>query len=189
MPERFLAELQATIEHAIPMCAMMGIEVDSYGQHGLTLRGPLKRNTNHQATAFAGSLNALCTMAGWGYVFLLHRLHGMVGNIVICRSSIKYLKPVASDPIYACCHHVGDRQRDYFLEMFRAKGQSKIDIRVEIMSAEVTAVAFSGAYVITERPAGKPTSDVARKASRTLDRSPGEPRRTAPRHADPPQHP
>jgi len=189
MPERFLAELQATIEHAIPMCAMMGIEVDSYDQHGLTLRAPLKRNTNHQATAFAGSLNALCTMAGWGHVFLLHRLHGLVGDIVICRSSIKYLKPVASDQIYACCHHVGDRQRDHFLEMFRAKGQSKIDVRVEIVSAEVTAVAFSGAYVITERPGGKPASDGGRQAPHSLDRSPEQPLRTAARHADRPRHP
>ncbi|MFV2066784.1 MAG: YiiD C-terminal domain-containing protein [Pirellulales bacterium] len=170
MSDRFLAELQTTIEREIPMCAMMGIEVDSYDHRGLTLHAPLRQNYNHQGTAFAGSLNALCTMAGWGHVFLLHRIHGLTGDIVICRSSIKYLKPVASDQICACCHHVGDRERDHFLEMFRAKGQAKIDVRVEIVSAEVTAVAFSGAYVITERPADLPASESERNVWHTLDR-------------------
>lgn len=151
MPDRFLAELQQTIEREIPMCAMMGIEVHRYDDRGLTLRAPLQRNYNHQATAFAGSLNALCTMAGWGHVFLLQRVHGLSGDIVICRSSIKYLRPVSSDQIFACCHHVGDREREHFLEMFRAKGQAKIDVRVEIVSGDATAVAFSGAYVISER--------------------------------------
>ena len=32
------------------------------------MRLPLGPNRNHQQTAFAGSLNALCTIAGWGTV-------------------------------------------------------------------------------------------------------------------------
>ncbi len=35
------------------------------------MRLPLGPNRNHQQTAFAGSLNALCTIAGWGTVLLL----------------------------------------------------------------------------------------------------------------------
>ena len=37
------------------------------------MRLPLDPNRNHQQTAFAGSLNALCTIAGWGSVYLLLR--------------------------------------------------------------------------------------------------------------------
>ena len=68
-----LSELQATLEREIPMSAQMGIRVHSNGPTGLVMRLPLTPNRNHQQTAFAGSLNALCTIAGWGYTYLLLR--------------------------------------------------------------------------------------------------------------------
>ena len=153
MPEQMLAELQAIIESEIPMCAHMGIHVHSYNNHGLTMRAPLEQNYNHQATAFAGSLNALCTVAGWGNVFLLTRKHELAGDIVIRRSAIKYLKPVACPQIIACCKHVGEQECLHFVEMFKDKGQAKIDLRVEIACESETAVTFSGCYVLLGRSA------------------------------------
>jgi thioesterase domain-containing protein len=78
-----LSELQATLEREIPMSAQMGMRVHEGGLEGLVMRLPLNPNRNHQQTAFAGSLNALCTIAGWGYVFLLLRELGRDGSIVI----------------------------------------------------------------------------------------------------------
>ena len=73
----FLEDLQTILEHEIPMCAQMGIRVHEYGPQGLVMRLPLDLNRNHQQTAFAGSLNALCTIAGWGTTYLqLHPLSG-----------------------------------------------------------------------------------------------------------------
>jgi len=152
MPERFLAELQATLEREIPMCAHMGIHVHSYSEQGVTVRAPLDKNRNHQDTAFAGSLNALCTIAGWSNVFLLTRKHGLAGDIVIRRSSIKYLKPVATPQIFACCKRVGETERSFFVEMLKDKGQAKIDVRVEIEVDAETAVSFSGSYVVVASP-------------------------------------
>ena len=57
------------------------------------MRLPLGPNRNHQQTAFAGSLNALCTIAGWGTVFLLLKELDRRGNIVIRRSSISIRSP------------------------------------------------------------------------------------------------
>ena len=148
MPERLLAELQSTIEREIPMCAHMGIHVHSYSERGLTLRAPLERNYNHQRTAFAGSLNALCTMAGWASVFLLTRSHGLDGDIVIRRSAIKYLRPVEVPEIIASCAAVEAVDRDFFLEMLRKKGQAKLELRVEILADVQVAVSFTGSYVV-----------------------------------------
>ena len=148
MPEKLLAELQSTIEREIPMCAHMGIHVHSYSEQGLSLRAPLDRNHNHQHTAFAGSLNALCTVAGWGSVFLLLRQHDLPGDIVIRRSTIKYLHPVDAPEIIALCQAVGTADRDYFLEMLRHKGQAKLDLRVEVLAADESAVTFTGSYVV-----------------------------------------
>src|SRR2546421_10138347 len=123
-----LNELQAMLEREIPMSAQMGIRVHSGGADGLVMRLPLSPNRNHQQTAFAGSLNALCTIAGWGSVYLLLKELGRRGNIVIRRSTIKYQEPVTTSEIYAHCLPVNPVARQYFLEMLDDKGQAKLDL-------------------------------------------------------------
>jgi thioesterase domain-containing protein len=143
-----LSELQATLEREIPMSAQMGIRVHQGNADGLVMRLPLSPNRNHQQTAFAGSLNALCTIAGWGSVYLLLKELGRQGNIVIRRSTIKYQEPVTASEIYARCHPVNPAARQYFLEMLDDKGQAKLDLTVEVAGAEASAVVFSGSYVV-----------------------------------------
>ena len=143
-----LAELQATLEREIPMCQQMGIRVHDGGSGGLVMRLPLDRNRNHQQTAFAGSLNALCTVAGWGSVYLLLRELNRRGSIVIRRSTIKYQEPVNSSEIFAHCHPVSVEARQYFLEMLDDKGQAKLDLTVEVAGADGPAVSFHGSYVV-----------------------------------------
>ena len=55
------------------------------------MRLPLDRNRNHQQTAFAGSLNALCTITGWGSVYLLLRelTAAAASSFAAARSSIR----------------------------------------------------------------------------------------------------
>jgi thioesterase domain-containing protein len=148
MHDELLIELQQTIEQQIPMCASMGIHVHGDGETGLVLRAPLDRNRNRQQTAFAGSLNALCTVAGWGMVYLITRRDGNFGDIVIRRSSIKYLRPVDSEQILATCAPVAQPDLDHFLEMLRSKGQAKLELRAEVLCDGDLAVAFSGSYVV-----------------------------------------
>jgi thioesterase domain-containing protein len=143
-----LDELQATLEREIPMSAQMGIRVHDAGPGGLVMRLPLAPNRNHQRTAFAGSLNALCTIAGWGSVYLLLRELGRGGSIVIRRSSIKYQEPVNSSEIYARCLPVTAEAKQYFLEMLDDKGQAKLDLIVEVPGADGAAVTFTGSYVV-----------------------------------------
>jgi thioesterase domain-containing protein len=143
-----LDELQTTLEREIPMSAQMGIRVHAGGTDGLIMRMPLNPNRNHQHTAFAGSLSALCTIAGWGYVFLLLRELGRRGNIVIHRSTIKYLEPVTSSEIYAHCHAATPAETQYFLEMLDDKGQTKLDVSVEVAGSIGSAVSFRGSYVV-----------------------------------------
>ncbi len=153
-----LSELQGVLEREIPMCAQMGIKVHNGGTDGLVMRLPLNPNRNHQQTAFAGSLNALCTIAGWGSVYLLLRELGRDGNIVIRRSSIRYQEPVASSEIYARCQPVTADARQFFLEMLGDKGQAKLDLTVEISGSDGPAVTFSGSYVVL--PPGAPVAGV-----------------------------
>jgi thioesterase domain-containing protein len=148
-----LGELQATLEREIPMCRQMGICVHTGGPSGLVMRLPLSPNRNHQQTAFAGSLNAVCTIAGWGSVFLLLKELHREGAIVIRRSSIKYHEPVNSAEIYAHCQPIDDAARQYFLEMLDEKKQAKLDLTVEIGPHGEPAVLFSGSYVVMQNGA------------------------------------
>lgn len=150
MADTLLDELQATLHREIPLCAQMGVEVDRFEGERLTLRLPLAPNRNHKRTAFAGSLNALCTVTGWSLVFLLARERQTFGDIVIRRSSIKYLQPVDFDPIRATTAALDAGLLDYFSEMLREKGQAKLDLRVEILGVDGPAVSFTGSYVVLE---------------------------------------
>jgi thioesterase domain-containing protein len=143
-----LAELQATLEREIPMCGLMGIRVHDGGPEGLVMRMPLDPNRNHQQTAFAGSLNALCTITGWGSIYLLLRELKRAGSIVIRRGAIRYQEPVTTPEILARCLPVSHEARQYFLDMLDDKGQAKLDLTVEVAGTDGPAVSFHGSYVV-----------------------------------------
>lgn len=145
-----LRELQRILEQEIPMCSHMGIRVQEHGPSGLVMRFPFEPNRNHQQTAFAGSLNALCTIAGWGTVFLLLKETGQRGSIVIRRSSIKYQEPVTSSDIFARCEPVPVAAKQYFAEMLDEKKQAKLDLVVEIAGPTGPLVTFNGSYVVVQ---------------------------------------
>jgi thioesterase domain-containing protein len=147
-PSSLLGDLQTMLDREIPMCAQMGIRVHSSDAEGLIMRLPLNPNRNHQQTAFAGSLNAVCTIAGWGSVYLLLRELAREGSIVIRRSSIRYHEPVTTSEILARCLPIARDARQYFLEMLDDKGQAKLDLVVEIAGSDGPAVLFSGSYVV-----------------------------------------
>jgi len=145
-----LAELRETWADEIPICGPMGVQVVSFDEAGLAVSMPFEPNRNHQQTAFAGSLNTLCTLAGWGSTFLLTRRYGRRDGIVIRRGDIKYLRPVAGEPIVARCAPVDEGRRTHFLEMLAEKGQAKLDLDVRIDFDGKPAVVFHGSYVAFE---------------------------------------
>lgn len=153
-PEPRLVRLSTALNDEIPLAAAMGVTVDSLGDTGLRVSMPLERNRNPHQTAFAGSLNALCTIAGWGMCELLLAERGVRGATVIRRSSIKYHRPVESPRIGALCLPPRDADLAYFDEMLREKGQGKLDLVVEIAGAEADrpAVLFAGSYVVHRLP-------------------------------------
>jgi thioesterase domain-containing protein len=149
-PADRLARLAAALTREIPLAAAMGVSIDAFGETGLRVSMPLERNRNPHQTAFAGSLNALCTVAGWGMCELLLAERGLLGATVIRRSSIKYHRPVEAARIAALCLPPREADLAYFDEMLREKGQGKLDLVVEIAGAEADrpAVLFAGSYVV-----------------------------------------
>lgn len=150
MDNSHLELLQQTLRREMPVTAAMGIEVVDWNDERLTVRMPLEPNRNHQYSAFAGSLNALCTVVGWGTIFMLLQRESLDGNIVIRRGKIRYLRPVRTPEFLATALPLAPEATGYFFELLRSKGRSKIDIAVEITDEQGPYVSFQGSYVVQD---------------------------------------
>ena len=148
MDDPLLAELQRTLQREMPITVAMGIEVVSCQTSQLAMRMPLEPNRNHQYSAFAGSLNALCTIVGWGTVYVMLARQSLTGNIVIRRSNVRYLRPVCRPEFIAVSVPCEEDQEAYFMELLESKGKSKIDVSVEISDDQGPYVTFKGSYVV-----------------------------------------
>lgn len=149
MDERQLQEqsLQATLRHEIPLSGAMGLEVAGYDGESLTLRAPLAPNINHKSTAFAGSLNAVATLTGWGLIWLITHEQRLPSVIVIQEHTTRYLRPVGQD-FAATCHAPPARQIERFLTALRQRGRARLPLTIEIITGDgQIAVTFTGRYV------------------------------------------
>ncbi len=143
-------ELQSLLRTEIPIAAQMDVAVDKIAPQGLWLSIPLAPNRNPHQTAFAGSLNSLCVLAGWAMSHLLLEQLGLEGTTVLRRSSIKYHEPVDSPRVVAWCLPPRPADWEHFVEMLPEKGQAKLDLVVEIAGSvsDRPAVLFAGNYVV-----------------------------------------
>ncbi len=148
-------ELQEALHHEIPLSRAIGLVVRDYDGERLSLHAPLAPNVNHKATAFAGSLTAVATLAGWGLTWLLLREHDLRGVIVIHESACRYQLPVASD-FSATCQAPSAQATERFLAALRRRSKARLALTVEILDgAGQVAMSFTGSYVafIAQPPA------------------------------------
>ncbi len=150
MDEDLLLSLGATLGREMPITRAMEVETGSWDGERLTMKMPLEPNRNHQYSAFAGSLNTLCTIVGWGTVFMLLAQKGVSGNVVIRRSSIRYLRPVRTSEIVARGQSIDAEELEFFYELLKSKGKSKLDLAVEISDEHGPYVSFQGSYVVQD---------------------------------------
>jgi len=150
MDEDLLLSLGTTLEREMPITRAMKVEMGSWDGKRLALKMPLEPNRNHQYSAFAGSLNTLCTVVGWGTVFMLLAQKGVSGNVVIRRSSIRYLRPVRTSKIIARGQSIDAEELAFFFDLLESKGKSKIDLAVEISDEQGPYVSFHGSYVVQD---------------------------------------
>ncbi|HEX4204025.1 MAG TPA: thioesterase domain-containing protein [Ktedonobacteraceae bacterium] len=146
--QTLLEALQETFYHEIPITRHLGIHAESYEEGQLVLSAPLEPNINHKQTAFAGSLNALVTLAGWGQLWLILKERTLQGKIVIQDSSSNYIRPVDRN-LVARCNRPEPEHIDFLQESLRKRGKARIELIAEIYNGEQLAVTFKGRYVIS----------------------------------------
>jgi len=147
----------------MPITKALGLRVVGRDGLGLILSSPLAPNINHKGTAFAGSLNATATLAGWGTIWLVLREHGITSHVVIQDSAVHYVRPVTGDFI-ARCKAPSASAVERLVKSVVKKGRGRIELDVMISDAGGDAVRFHGRYVaMTEvGAAGQPGSGTSR---------------------------
>lgn len=141
-----LATLKKKLRAEIPATRRLGIEPARCDSTALVLSAPLAPNRNDKGTAFAGSLCAITTLAGWSAIWLALHDADLAGTIVIQDSTIRYLRPVTRD-FEARCSMPTAAQLARFLTTLRKHGKARLRLRVVIREGSVDAVTFTGRYV------------------------------------------
>ena len=128
----------------------MGIRVVANGENGFTVEAPVALNSNHLRTAFGGSINAVATLAAYGFLWI--ELHDPALHVVVAESSIRFLRPVR-EMIHAVCPRPDPDEWRAFHTKLGAAGKAGIKLRVQVIEAGQTAAEFEGTFVARSQTA------------------------------------
>ncbi|MGZ4967132.1 MAG: YiiD C-terminal domain-containing protein [Chthoniobacterales bacterium] len=126
----------------IPLTRVMGVRVVGDDQHAFAIEAPVGPNHNHLHTAFGGSINAIATLAGYGFLWLQLRDEA---HVVIASSSIRFLRPVR-ETIRAVCQEPTASELERFQATLSEKGKSRIALKVTVEEKGERAAEFEGIF-------------------------------------------
>ncbi len=86
--------LQKTWHSTIPLSKAMNIGISYFDREILVTHCDSEFNKNLHNTMFAGSIYALATLTGWGWVYLQLIENDGQGDIVLADANIKYFAPI-----------------------------------------------------------------------------------------------
>lgn len=146
---RAAARLQGKFLREIPMTRHLGLRVDGYTGSELRLSAPLEPNVNDKGTAFAGSLNALMTLAGWGLVHLRLEEAGEKCDIVIHKGELEFSAPIRTPFQAVATLQEGDWAD--CMQRLQSRGRGRILVETRVEAAGATAARMAGRYVALRR--------------------------------------
>src|SRR3982751_1707216 len=95
-----LLNAEQFLHEQIPITRAMGLRVVANDENGFAVEAPVALNSNHLRTAFGGSINAVATLAAYGFLWV--ELNDAAAHVVVAESSIRFLRPVR-ETIRATC--------------------------------------------------------------------------------------
>lgn len=146
---RLAARLQGKLLREIPLTRHLGLRVDAYLGHELHVSAPLAPNVNDKGTAFAGSLNALMTLAGWGLVHLRLQQAGEHCDIVIHKGELLYSAPIRTP--FRAVAAVDDADWKAGMQRLHSRGRGRILVATRVEADGRTAATLAAQYVALRR--------------------------------------
>jgi thioesterase domain-containing protein len=139
-----LRDAEKFLHEQIPITRAMGLRVVANDENGFTVEAPVALNSNHLRTAFGGSINAVATLAAYGFLWM--ELNEAAAHVVVAESSIRFLRPVR-ETIRATCARPDASTLVAFRSQFAEKRKARIRLRVNVTEAGETAAEFEGRFV------------------------------------------
>ena len=139
-----LREAEEYFHRQIPLTRAMGVRVSAGHDGAFVVTAPVALNYNHLQTAFGGSINAVATLAAYGFLWI--QLREEAAHVVVAESSIRFLQPVR-ETIRAICSNPDAQQLAEFRATLRARGKAKIALHVRVEEDNTPAAEFTAAFV------------------------------------------
>lgn len=140
------AELEAYLHDHIPLSRAMAVRVVSVAQERVVLGAPLGPNINHRETVFGGSAASVATLAAWSLLHLRLSAAGMPSRVVIQRSTMDYLLPMAGD--FTAVAKLDDTADWHgFMRMLTRRGRGRIRIAAALEYDGQRAGLLGGVFV------------------------------------------
>jgi thioesterase domain-containing protein len=139
-----LRDAEKFLHEQIPITRAMGLRVVANDDAGFTVEAPVALNSNHLRTAFGGSINAVATLAAYGFVWM--ELNDAAAHVVVAESSIRFLRPVR-ETIRAICVRPDAEKLAVFRNQFAEKRNARIHLRVKVTESAEIAAEFEGQFV------------------------------------------
>src|SRR3954447_8021948 len=124
-----LLKAEKFLHEQIPITRAMGLRVVAHDDDGFRIEAPVALNSNHLQTAFGGSINAVATLAAYGFLWL--ELDDESVELVVAESSIRFIAPVRTT-IRAVCLPVEDKLLSRFKADLRANGKARIRLHAHV---------------------------------------------------------
>lgn len=143
--------LETYLRREIPLTVPMGLAVVEASPTRVVLSAALAPNTNHQRTAFGGSVAAIATLAAWSLLHLRCRARGKATDLVIQRSEMDYIRPIR-ETLRAVCDFEDEALWEGTLERLERRGRARIEIQSRLEVADgADAARFRGRFALMER--------------------------------------
>jgi thioesterase domain-containing protein len=140
------AELETFLHDHIPLSRAMAVRVASVSQDRVMLEAPLAPNINHHDTVFGGSAASVATLAAWSLLHVRLAALGLATQLVIQRSTMNYLLPMAGD--FTAVAALDDALAwDAFMRMLTRRGRGRIKLGAVLECAGQRAGVFEGEFV------------------------------------------
>ena len=140
------AELERYLHDHIPLSRAMAVRVLSIAEDRVELGAPLAPNINHRDTVFGGSAASVATLAAWSLLHVRLTDAGFPSRIVIQRSTMDYLLPMAGDFTATAAL---DENADWaaFVRLLTRRGRARLAIKAELEFDGNRAGIFAGEFV------------------------------------------
>jgi thioesterase domain-containing protein len=134
-----LAALDAHYQ-AMPPVAAMQLRIAGFDGDCLRLQAPLVHHVNDKGCAFGGSLVSLMTLAAWGLVTLRLQRAGVLADVFVADSQVRYLAPLY-DNLNAEARLAADASWEPFLADLRGRGRASVSIEACVRLPDAASAA------------------------------------------------